>query len=55
MSHQQLVEMHVISQGAGAIQATLTNNPNIAPPGWYMLLLVDQDGVPSFSFWLKVG
>ena len=54
-SDQRLVEMDIISQGGGTIQASLINNPNIAPPGWYMLFLLDQDGVPSVSSWVKVG
>jgi Domain of unknown function (DUF1929) len=54
-SDQRLVEMNIASKDAGTIQAALTNNPNIAPPGWYMLFLVDQKGVPSVSSWVKVG
>jgi hypothetical protein len=29
-------------------------NPNIAPPGWYVLFLVDEDGVPSVANWLHL-
>jgi hypothetical protein len=54
-SDQRLVEMNIVLQGGETIRASLTNNPNIAPPGWYMLFLVDQDGVPSLSSWVKVG
>jgi hypothetical protein len=54
-SDQRLVEMNIVLQGGGTIRASLTNNPNIAPPGWYMLFLVDQDGVPSVSSGVKVG
>jgi hypothetical protein len=27
---------------------------NVAPPGWYMLVVVSSDGVPSIAQWLKV-
>jgi hypothetical protein len=33
----------------------LTANPNIAPPGWYMLTVTDAAGVPSDAKWVKVG
>jgi hypothetical protein len=29
-------------------------NPNLAPPGWYMLFLVDQQGVPSIASWIQI-
>ncbi|MEO3785489.1 galactose oxidase early set domain-containing protein [Actinocorallia sp. B10E7] len=33
----------------------LTNNPNIAPPGWYMLFATDANGVPSVAKWVHIG
>ncbi len=27
----------------------------IAPPGWYMLFLVDGNGVPSMAAWVRIG
>jgi hypothetical protein len=33
--------------GTGSVQATAPANGNIAPPGHYMLFLVDSNGVPS--------
>ena len=33
--------------GAGTVTATAPQNANLAPPGWYMLFLVDTNGVPS--------
>ena len=35
------------STGAGMVTATAPPNANLAPPGWYMLFLVDTAGVPS--------
>ena len=48
-SGQRLVELDILSQGAGLISAKVTNEPNVAPPGWYMLFLIDMNGVPSIS------
>jgi hypothetical protein len=33
---------------------TVTNEPNLAPPGWYMLFLVNQQGVPSVATWIHL-
>lgn len=53
-STQRLVDLDVISQTAGAVRATVTNEPNLAPPGWYMLFLVNTDGVPSVAKWIHL-
>ena len=52
---QRLVDVQIIAQGGGNVRAKMTDNPNIAPPGWYMLFLVDQHGVPSVAKWVQVG
>jgi len=46
---QRLVDLPIISQAGGAVRLTLTSEPNIAPPGWYMLFLTDKNGVPSVA------
>ena len=33
------------------IHGKVTSEQNIAPPGWYMLFLVNRDGVPSVAKW----
>ena len=40
--------------GVGAINATAPANANIAPPGYYMLFLIDSNGVPSVSKMVRV-
>lgn len=32
----------------------MTSNPNLAPPGWYMLFAVDAGGVPSVAKWVHL-
>jgi hypothetical protein len=27
---------------------------NIAPPGWYLLFLIDMDRVPSLGSWVRL-
>jgi hypothetical protein len=52
---QRLVDLDLLSQGGGNVQATVTGNRNLAPPGWYMMFLVDQAGVPSVAHWIRLG
>ena len=51
---QRLVDLDIVSQGGTSIQAVVTQNPNIAPPGWYMLFLIDSNGVPSIATWVHL-
>jgi fibronectin type 3 domain-containing protein len=41
-------------QSAGGIDVTLPQNANLAPPGYYMLFLVDTNGVPSIAPMIRV-
>ncbi|WP_415949222.1 galactose oxidase-like domain-containing protein [Streptomyces sp. KLOTTS4A1] len=38
----------------GGVEVTLPENPALVPPGWYMLMAVDERGVPSEAVWLHV-
>ena len=51
---QRLVDLPITAQGGGTLKATVTNEPNLAPPGWYMLFLVNQQGVPSVAKWIHL-
>lgn len=37
------------------IGLNVTTNPNMAPPGWYMLFVTNAAGIPSVAKWVKVG
>jgi len=41
--------------GAGALTVTGPPNGNIAPPGYYMLFLINKAGVPSIANFLQVS
>lgn len=44
------------TQSNGAVSvSTSAINSNIAPPGYYMLVVVNAAGVPSLSRWIQVG
>jgi hypothetical protein len=52
---QRFVDLEILSQGNGSIQARVTHEPNIAPSGWYMLFITDNHGVPSVAQWVHLG
>ena len=41
--------------GTGALNATAPANANVAPPGVYMLFVIDANGVPSVARMVRVG
>ena len=51
---QRMVAL-VYTPTAVGITLTAPPNGNIAPPGYYMLFIVDTAGVPSVAAFVKVG
>ena len=39
---------------SGALELTITDQPNIAPPGWYMLFVTNDDSIPSVAHWVHL-
>ncbi|MEE6262818.1 galactose oxidase early set domain-containing protein [Plantactinospora sonchi] len=52
--NQRFVELPMTVAG-NTIGLNVTSNPNLAPPGWYMLFVHGANGVPSVAKWVKVG
>jgi hypothetical protein len=52
--NQRFVDLPLSVSGS-TIGLNLTSNPNIAPPGWYMLFALGTNGVPSVATWVHVG
>jgi hypothetical protein len=50
-STQRLVDLSFVVSAPGVLQATVPTETKIAPPGWYMLFLTDNNKVPSVSTW----
>ncbi|MGX6600614.1 galactose oxidase-like domain-containing protein [Micromonosporaceae bacterium Da 78-11] len=50
---QRSVALMVKRTGDG-VDLTLAGPAGLAPPGWYMLFLVDDQGVPSVARWIRV-
>jgi hypothetical protein len=51
---QRLVGMS-FSAGTGSLTVTAPPNGNIAPPGYYMLFLLNSSGVPSVASFVQLG
>ncbi len=52
-SNQRLVDLP-FTRTANGLSVSVTGEPNIAPPGWYMLFVVDSEGVPSVASWVHL-
>jgi hypothetical protein len=52
---QRAIECAVAGTGATDVQVVAPPNGNLAPPGWYLLLLVDHDRIPSEGAWIHLG
>jgi hypothetical protein len=52
--HQRLVDLPITAQGGGQVQVRTPDTAGLAPPGWYMLTVVDQDRVPSEAHWVHL-
>jgi len=52
---QRYVGCAIVSRAGSSVQATAPPNGNVAPPGYYLLFVVDADRVPSTGLWIKLG
>jgi Domain of unknown function (DUF1929) len=54
-NEQRLVGVAFTSGTGNSVTLQMPGNPNLAPPGWYLVFAVDQHGVPSIGQWLKLA
>ena len=52
---QRLVEIEIAAVLGGKLHLVGPPNANIAPPGYYMLFLIDSAGVPSVATFVRLG
>ena len=52
--NQRHVEL-AVTPTAGGLTAVAPANANLAPPGDYMLFVLNADGVPSVARWVRLG
>lgn len=53
-STQRLVDLPIVAAPPAMLNATIPNDRTIAPPGWYMLFILDRDKVPSVAHWVHL-
>ena len=53
-TEQRLVDLPIASSDSTSVTVTVPDNNNIAPVGWYMLFITDNNGVPSVSTWIQI-
>ncbi|NMG10416.1 galactose oxidase early set domain-containing protein [Brasilonema sp. UFV-L1] len=51
---QRLVDLPISSRTSNSVNVTVTSNRNIAPPGYYMLFIVNNSNVPSQAKWIQI-
>jgi hypothetical protein len=52
---QRLVDVPFTLVPPDTLNTEIPGEPNVAPPGWYMLFLTDHDGVPSMGHWIHLS
>lgn len=52
---QRYVPLTFSQSGASTLNAVSPVEPNIAPPGYYMMFIVNNNGVPSGARWVQIG
>jgi FtsP/CotA-like multicopper oxidase with cupredoxin domain len=53
--HQRAVECEVVGGTATTLDVEAPADGTIAPPGWYLLFLVDANRVPSVGRWIRLS
>lgn len=52
---QRSIECTIAGAGTADVQVVAPPNGNVAPPGWYLLFLVDHDRIPSEGVWIHLS
>jgi plastocyanin len=51
---QRGLECAISAVGAGALAVDMPANANLAPPGWYLMFILNESRVPSAGRWVRV-
>ncbi len=54
-NEQRLIDLEFTTPAANSLTFTMPGNPALAPPGWYLLFVVDGNGVPSTGQWVRLN
>ncbi len=53
-AEQRLIDLPLQVTGPATVELELPSQPALAPPGWYLLVVVDTAGVPSEGVWVHL-
>jgi Domain of unknown function (DUF1929) len=53
-TEQRLVDLPINSRSGNSLSVQTTGNRNIAPPGYYMLFVVNNNNIPSVASWIQL-
>ncbi len=53
--NQRSVDLPISSIGQSGVSVDVPANPNLLPPGYYMMFAQNTAGVPSVARWVRVG
>jgi len=51
---QRLIDLPISERDTCHIHVSVAENPNLAPPGWYLLFICDNAGIPSVAQWVHL-
>ena len=51
---QRGIECVIAGRGDGSLNVQTPPEPNLAPPGWYLLFILDLDRIPSEGQWIRL-
>ena len=54
-TEQRVVHVPARHVAPGTLRLTLPTDRTIAPPGWYMLFVTNNSGVPGEATWIRIG
>lgn len=54
-TEQRLVDLPIRYRGFCKLQVKVPREANLAPPGWYMLFITSQQGIPSVAKWVHLA
>ena len=54
-NENQAVAFPSFTQASGGLNVTLPSNGNLLPPGYYMLFLVNSNGIPSVASFINIS
>jgi len=52
---QRLIDLPITARAAGDLSVATPPTATLAPPGWYMLFLIDRGRIPSDAAWIHLG